>query len=794
MSGSNVTVEGRELRVTSLDKVLYPATGTTKADVMAYVAEIAPVVMPHLRGRPVTRKRWVDGTDAEAFFAKQLEAGAPEWIARTAVQHTSRVVEYPLVTEPATLVWFLQMAALEWHVPQWRFDQDGLPSHPDRLVVDLDPGPGAGLAQCVEVAHHARELLTGMGLTAVPVTSGSKGIHLYAGLVGTATSEQVSAVAKELARALQDELPALVVTEQKKTLRERKVLVDWSQNSAAKTTVSPYSPRGRARPWVAAPRTWEEIEGPGLTHLEMAEVLEAVRRRGDPFAALSPDRLARYRSMRDPQGTPEPVPPAPPAPRTGAPVFVMQDHEARRRHLDFRLEREGVLVSWALPKGEPTDPARNHLAVATEDHPLEYAAFEGTIPKGEYGAGEVRIWDSGTYETEKWRDDEVIVTLAGRRGRRRIALIRTEGDQWLAHLMAPAAVAGRARPDAAGSGDRATSGGEGDQATSGGQGGAAASGGRKRPPAAAPGETPAPMLATAGRRADVAHDDGEWAIEMKWDGYRAIATVRGGAVTLTSRGGKDLTGTFPELSALADAVAGDAVLDGEIVALDARGRPDFARLQRRAGGEGTDVPVKLLLFDVLEADGRALLGEPYAARRAVLEGLVTGGDVIDVPPVFAGDFDEAFATSRRLGLEGVVAKRTDSPYRPGRRTSAWVKVKHSLHEEVVVIGWRPGKGGRARSIGSLLVAVPEGSGLRYAGRVGTGFTDRQLTEIAERLGRIARATPPVKHVPPDVAADAHWVTAKHVAEVEHGGWTGERRLRHARWRGWRDDKRPADLR
>ncbi len=774
MAGSNVTVEGHEVRLTSLDKVLYP-DGTTKADVMAYVAEIAPVVLPHLRGRPVTRKRWVDGTEADAFFAKQLEAGAPDWIARTPVRHSSRTVEYPVVTEPATLVWFVQMAALEWHVPQWRFDQAGLPGNPDRLVVDLDPGPGAGLPQCVEVALHARDLLTGMGLTAVPVTSGSKGIHLYAGLAGTATSEEVSAVAKELARALQDELPKLVVIEQKKTLRERKVLVDWSQNSAAKTTVAPYSPRGRARPWVAAPRTWEEIEASGLAHLEMTEVLDAVRRRGDPLAVLAPDRLARYRSMRDPSRTPEPVPAAPPAPRTGDPIFVMQEHHARSYHVDFRLEHEGVLVSWALPKGEPTDPARNHLAVATEDHPLEYAAFEGAIPKGEYGAGDVRVWDSGTYRLEKWRADEVIVTLDGRRGRRRIALIRTDGDQWLAHLMAPGGVA--------------ASGGKRGE-------GAPASGTRKgtTPPAAAPGETPEPMLAAAGTRADVVHDDGQWAIEMKWDGYRAIATTRGGTVTLTSRGGKDLTGTFPELAALADAVAGDAVLDGEIVALDERGRPDFALLQRRAGGDGAEVPVKLLLFDVLEADGRSLLDEPYTARREVLEGLVTGGDVIDVPPVFEGDVDEAFATSRRLGLEGVVAKRTDSPYRPGRRTSAWVKLKHSQHQDVVVVGWRPGRGGRTRSIGSLLVAVPEGAGLRYAGRVGTGFTDRQLREIAERLGRIGRATPPVKDVPRDIAADAHWVTAKYVAEVEHGGWTGERRLRHARWRGWREDKKVADLR
>src|SRR5690606_2259344 len=266
-------------------------------------------------------------------------------------------------------------AALELHVPQWRFGHDGAPGPPDRLVVDLDPGPGAGLRECVEVAHFARELLDDMGLASVPVTSGSKGIHLYAGLDGSASSEQVSAVAKELARALAADHPRLVVSEQKKSLRTGKVLVDWSQNSAAKTTVAPYSLRGRAQPWVAAPRTWEEIEAPGLAQLEMDEVLEALHRRGDPLAALaSPaeDRLATYRSMRDPRKTSEPVPEAAPVPRPGGRSFVIQEHDARRKHFDFRLEHGGVLVSWALPKGEPTDPRRNHLAVHTEDHPLEY--------------------------------------------------------------------------------------------------------------------------------------------------------------------------------------------------------------------------------------------------------------------------------------------------------------------------------------------------------------------------------------------------------------------------------------
>lgn len=793
---TTVVVEGRRVRLSSLDKELFP-DGTTKGDVIGYYAEIADVLIPHVRGRPVTRKRWVDGTAGEAFFAKQLEPGAPDWLTRARIRHSSRVTEYPLVTEPATLVWFAQMAALELHVPQWRFGPDGAPGPPDRLVVDLDPGPGAGLELCVEVAHLARELLDGMGLPSVPVTSGSKGIHLYAGLDGSATSEQVSAVAKELARALEADHPRLVVSEQRKSLREGKVLVDWSQNSAAKTTVAPYSLRGRERPWVAAPRTWEEIGEPGLAQLEMGEVLELLAERGDPLGSLAvpgSDRLARYRSMRDPERTSEPVPDAAPVPRPGGRTFVIQEHDARRKHFDFRLERDGVLVSWALPKGEPTDPGRNHLAVRTEDHPLEYASFEGEIPRGEYGAGRVQIWDSGTYATQKWREDEVIVTLDGRRGERRIALIRTDGDQWLAHLMKGSRPArslddgASAAPADDGAPTSAASTSDGDAAPE-----------RAELPLAAPGEKIAPMLATSGTRADVVHSDTEWVVEMKWDGIRAIATVHDGTVHLASRSGRDITAEYPELADLAERVEGDAVLDGEIVALDARGRPDFGLLQQRMNltepreveAAARAVPVRLLLFDLLAADGRSWLDEPCARRREGLVETVEPGGVVDVPPAFDGDFDEAFATSLRLGLEGVVAKRADSRYLPGRRSSTWVKVKHSRTQEVVVVGWRPGK----RKIASLLLAVPDDDGaLRYAGRVGSGFTDRQLTEIAARLEPLERETSPATEVPREDAADARWVEPEHVGEVEHAQWTADGRLRHARWRGWRPDRSPEDVR
>ncbi len=299
----------------------------------------------------------------------------------------------------------------------------------------------------------------------VPVTSGSKGIHLYAGLDGTQTSDQISAFAHELARALEADHPDLAVSDMKKTLRTGKVLVDWSQNSAAKTTIVPYSLRGRPTPMVAAPRTWRELGSPRLKHLDYKAVMRRVKAGKDPFAAVEGGggnpRGRRRRTRRTQRTTAAPtcgsrstVPcgirmPRPNRSRRTAGTgdsFVIQEHHASRLHFDFRLEHDGVLVSWALPKGVPDSGGKNHLAVQTEDHPLDYAAFEGTIPKGQYGAGEVTIWDHGTYELEKWINGrEVIATLTGSEGgglggTKKFALIHTgrgrdtEG-QWLIHLM-----------------------------------------------------------------------------------------------------------------------------------------------------------------------------------------------------------------------------------------------------------------------------------------------------------------------------------------------------------------------
>lgn len=284
-----VRIDGRRLRLTHLDKVLYPAAGVTKAETIDYFARIAPLLLPQLAGRPVTRTRWPHGVGTPerpglAFFAKDVEASAPDWVARRSIPHSTGPKQYVVAADTATVVWLAQTASLELHTPQWRFDPDGARGDADRLVLDLDPGEDAGLPECAQVARLARDLLRGMGLAPVPVTSGGKGIHLYAPLPPGQRSEQAWALAHELARALEADHPELVVSSMARARRAGRVLVDWSQNNAAKTTVTPYSLRGGYTPTAAAPRTWAELDDPLLRQLTPDEVLQRAAGLGDLMA------------------------------------------------------------------------------------------------------------------------------------------------------------------------------------------------------------------------------------------------------------------------------------------------------------------------------------------------------------------------------------------------------------------------------------------------------------------------------------------------------------------------------
>jgi bifunctional non-homologous end joining protein LigD len=299
-------------------------------------------------------------------------------------------------------------------------------------------------------------------------------------------------------------------------------------------------------------------------------------------------------------------------------------------------------------------------------------------------------------------------------------------------------------------------------------------------------------------------DQEGWAFEMKWDGVRTIAYLAAGRVQLLSRKGRDDTAAYFDVVAdLAAIDAETAILDGEVVVADSTGRPDFGLLQNRINLTRTaDIeraaktwPAQLMLFDLLELNGQSMIKRPYEERRAGLEELVKPrqGSRVQVPPIFDGDLEAARDTSKALRLEGVVAKRRTSVYQPGRRSQTWLKIKNHRAQEVVIGGWRPGRGRRDGGVGSLLMGVPTPEGLRYVGRVGSGFNDRQLDEIGARLEKLARKTSPLIDVPREDARDAHWVSPSLVGEVTYGELTGPGRLRHPVWRGLRPDKSPADV-
>ena len=483
----------------------------------------------------------------------------------------------------------------------------------------------------------------------------------------------------------------------------------------------------------------------------------------DTVSVAASDRLKEYKRKRDPKRTPEPAGDGDVS--SAANRFVVQEHHATRLHWDLRLEHDGVAASWAIPNGIPEDPKDNRLAVHTEDHPLEYLEFEGDIPKGSYGAGTMRIWDRGTYEAHKFDDDKVEVTFHGERLRGRYGLFPLKrhkgepaGKDWMIHRMDPPEDPDREpMPE------------------------------RLKPMLARAGELPADEP-PSGRHAS------RWAYEIKWDGVRALAYSEPGRIRFESRNLNDITSSYPELKALNRALSSHrAILDGEVVAFDEHDRPSFGRLQSRmhVASESTarrrakEVPVAYVVFDLLWLDGHPLVQLAYEERRARLKALGLNGPAWQTPDHLVGNGAAVLNASLQRGLEGVVAKRLDSPYEPGRRSPCWIKVKNVCREDVVVGGWLPGEGRRRDRIGALLVGVEDDGALRYAGRVGTGFTDAELKYLAGVLReRDSSPFAPGTAKPPRGAV---FVEPERVAEVEFTEWTSDGMLRHPSYKGLREE-------
>ena len=483
-----------------------------------------------------------------------------------------------------------------------------------------------------------------------------------------------------------------------------------------------------------------------------------------------------YREKRAFDKTPEPEPAVdgnvdPGSARPGE-TFMIHQHYARRLHFDLRLEMFNgstpVLVSWAVPKNLPMRKGKPHLAVHVEDHPFEYGKFSGTIPAGEYGAGEVRIFDKGTYTVDEQEPGKLTITLQGDRMQGTWHLVRTRRsdsgqDEWLAMLRS------NDRPD----------------------------------PEPAP--ELQPMMATLVKDP---FDNDDWIFEPKWDGVRTLAVCGIDSTQLVSRRGNDVTATYPEAASLhLRLVAIDAIVDGEIVAMD-NGRPSFERLQSRINIQNPrdveratkSIPVTYIAFDILYLDGRSLIGLPIEERKKILEATIVTSDRVQVSPCIEGEGVTLFEAAKARNLEGIVAKKLGTPYRPGRRNREWLKVKTVRDVDLVVGGYTPGEGSRSKTFGSLLVGAYENDGLRFVGSVGTGFSDKTLAALLPTLEEIETDEMPFTMDPRKIPSGSfgkpiknpRWVEPFLVARVEFRELTSGGRLRAPSFKGFTTDKPPED--
>jgi bifunctional non-homologous end joining protein LigD len=508
--------------------------------------------------------------------------------------------------------------------------------------------------------------------------------------------------------------------------------------------------------------------------------------------------LVEYQRKRDFAKTPEPA--GHPQP-TGENRFVVQKHWATRLHYDFRLEMGGVLVSWAIPKGPTLNPAERRLAAHVEDHPVDYFDFEGLIPKGEYGGGTVMVWDWGTYELEEattpeeaLRRGEIKFRLNGQKLKGRFALVRTRSDKdWLLikkrdeaadpnfdiESLSYSVKSGRTREqieagqDAVWSSRRDEAGGRIDL--------------EQAEQAPMP-QTLEPMKATLVKEA---FDNDRWFFEVKWDGVRVLAFVDNGTARLQTRTGHSANDRYPELAGLSRAVnLKQAILDGEVVALDPEGRPSFQLLQNR-GRE--PAPIQYVIFDLLYADGRLLLKVPLEDRKRLLQNVLRQSATFRVSEHVVGSGRAFFAAAQKKRLEGIVAKLRDSPYQPGVRSHAWLKIKALLQQEVVIGGFTAPRAGR-KYFGALIVGVYEDGRLVYTGHVGTGFTEQTLKSVYEALKPLVQKTCPFEGTPPHANEKPTWVKPHLVCEVKFGEWTRDGRMRQPVFLGLRDDVDPRTVR
>lgn len=807
-------VDGRELRLTNLDKVFWPDEGYTKGDLVAYYYNVADRILPYLADRPLTMKRMPNGITGNFFYEKDAPSHTPDWMPRCAVQSVGtgegrwgpakhEVINFLMVENTAGLLFMANLGCIEFHPLHSRC---GSIETPDYLFFDLDPFLPASFEDVLAVARLVRVACKRLGLTAYPKTSGATGMQIYVPIVPGYTYGQVREFVGRVGQVIKQADPDRVTMEWEIRKRTGKIFIDHNMNRVGANIAAVFSMRPEPGATVSMPVTWKEVEDgkvrpqdftiatawprlkgrdpfrgvldkpQDITHaleamgvplhdqtpptasdrVEPAGEAKPARKRSsksEEVIARSKDpKLGKYLKMREfgETGTPEP---ASGDPSVGGNSFVIQRHDATRLHYDLRLERDGVLVSWAVPKGLPLVKGERHLAVQTEDHPMEYGSFAGSIPKGHYGAGEVRIWDNGTYDLVEWTEKKVSFRLHGERYQGEYHLIKTRERDWLI-LMASAS---EEQP-------------------------------LPRPPMLTP------MLAQGGYGP---FDAKGWWFEPKFDGVRTLLYLEGETVRLISRTGRDQSATYPELSRLYRRInAINAVLDGEIVATDEQGHTSFELLQQRMNLASPSeierirrkIPVEMVAFDLLWLDGEDLTSKPLSERRDRLNVVVMEDKGLRLIYTVPDEGKAFYAAATEHGLEGMIGKRATSRYLPGKRSDDWRKIKILKRQDCVVLGWTPGLKGRSDVFGALLLGAYKDGKLIWVGQVGSGFTDRMLKDTLDRLHELEAEKPPIPDPGLRKVKGARWVRPELVCEVEYLQITAAGKLRAPVFKGLRSDK------
>jgi bifunctional non-homologous end joining protein LigD len=746
-----VQIGKRRLELSNLNKVLYPDDQIIKAEMVQYYLQIAPTILTHIKGRALSLIRFPEGIEGEGFFQKNRPEWAPDWVEFVRLGSEEKK-EYIMATEDAVLVWLANLACLELHQMHARrphFDK------PDYFVLDIDPPEGYPFDKVVEIALNLKDHAESFGYHPFAKTTGGKGIHIYVPVETKWSFNEVFEAASDLAKPFVEENNETTLNI-KKDARKGRVLIDIYRNRTSQTIVSAYSLRGKPGAPVSMPLTWEELEKvKNPLDYNIHNTVDKVIGEGDAWEGIAsyavplhtqrptthvkelpksekhktPEQLKEYAAKRDFEKTREPK---------GEEVlgtgnsFVIHRHHATRLHYDLRLEEDGVLKSWAVPKGMPQRPGIKRLAVQTEDHPLEYLTFEGSIPKGEYGAGNMWVYATGKYEYTKKKKDGFYILLHGKQIEAEYRMHRTKEKEWLLERVDQPQVDWLERPVQ-------------------------------------------PMLAEL---AEDIPESGNYLYEVKWDGIRALISIDEGRITIHSRNGNDISKCFPELLIPEQAFrATNGLFDGEIVCPDEDGRPNFHKVIQRLKTKGdasisknrSKLPAFCYLFDCLYLDGRLLINEPLVRRREWLADSIKKNTPYRLSEAMEEGHD-LFEAAKKLHMEGIMAKEKNSRYTPGKRNNCWVKVKVRKTTETLIIGFTKGKGDRDSWFGALHLAAHENGKLVYKGKVGTGFDHKTLKEVHGELQKCETTKRPVKEKPADDAQSV-WISPFLVCEIQFSSVT-----------------------